>query len=773
MITSVIKYFNSKKGFGFIAGAGEDDDYYIHISDTVDKKPLEKGDRVMFETRPSKRKPGTKEAYDLVLSGAAAAAGRRPAGGGKPQKGSHKAVGNAGNRGQKVDSGGSRPGPAKRLTSPYCFKRRPVFERQTPERRHEKLNEDCCDIAFEVEWRALTPVAANPCSDKSDGDCCPLNNEGHYQGYDKRWLTVDGRLALSPFTVKSAVANGFAALLGGCYRVETAVVEHHADPATFQCTGAWRRYRVAMNNSHPGLLESIDYETGEIAVIPVEELYYDEKCPPGGVVLREGETYNVNYEIRDKKNKKINNNNNDRKDVKKIITGFGGGTAVVYYGPYRFGMDLSFGPGEFNKNHYHRFYKKTDVKLVRGRISTLNLKSIEDQKKKVYMGVFKKFNLTAGHDDRTGFDGEPWHQDLGPDNPDFQPGRWVYFQQFENEKGEKRVAAVGLNFQFKTAFHLHDDAVPPGQQTCVDMNLLCPRCALFGMVDETGASREAAGLRGRFKAAALVGPPVAMGEPVTETVAGKTVYLRRWVGAADEKGKQQELAGQFLLPIQGQAKANKRDTAAYYDRKTGLIAGAKEYLHADLKYADLPSEIERRTRKSGSDYSHTLRNYAVVCRENLTFTGTLGAENCTPDEIAALLLVLEHDLSGHGFKVGLAKAMGLGSMVSTVKQVWLKRKADTAWECICPRAGLDLGRLKGKSKQKSFNLAELQSVTRQDNSWPVLLEDKIPGLSKCLKDLETARRALNLVEGRSGRRLGYPEPGYKYWENFQQKSVGQ
>jgi hypothetical protein len=658
------------------------------------------------------------------------------------------------------------PPPAgSNYTSPYTFTARPVPEKAAPERLHDRPAEGCFDIAFEVEWKALTPVAANPCSEGQA--TCPLNNEKEYQGYDKRWLIVDGRLAISPFTVKSAIANGVAALLGSCYRVEQKKVPHKAEPATFQCDGAWRRYRVGMDHSKPGLLDKIDYDTGQVSVIPVTEFFYDQDSAPKAITLKRCATYYVTSKKVGKKNIIDENSLSD--------SPFAGATEVFYYGEYRFGMDLSFGPGEFGKHHYHRFYRIDSEIPLTGKINPLNLKPRKAQEKEVYMGVFRQYpgTQTPGtprYDHRVNMIGNSWHQHLEQGNPEFKPGKWVYYQAFQDGSGKQRIAAIGLNFQFKTAFHLHDDAVPEAQHTCTNRNLLCPRCALFGMIEEAKGRKgdDGGGLRGRFKSAALLGPKIVSAEPVTACVDGQQVYFRRW--GVDGK----EVAGQFLLPIQGQAKANKRDiqvkdsqyqdiVSGYFDYQTGKIRGAKDYLHGALEYEDIPAEFTRRT--SAAKYTHSMRNYAMICKDGITFSGTLGVENCSVDEAAALLLLLEHNLAQHGFKIGLAKSMGLGSMTSTVKTVWLRKAAGEQWQSIAPSA-ISLSGVAADKKKKTVNLAELQAMKMSGNSWPELLKAHIPSIKEALGDLKKVQDTLSRTDGREGRTLGYPSPGNAYWGDF-------
>ena len=159
-------------------------------------------------------------------------------------------------------------------------------------RLHDRLAEGCYDIAFEVTWTALTPLAPNPC--KAPGpDTSPENTQKKYQGYSNRWLMIDNRLAISPFTVKSAVANGFAALMGSCYRVMKHKIVGHKrvaneeikeDESTYPYNGKWKRYRVNRSCSKPGLLKDIDFTKGEVVVEAVEEYYCDFE-PAGGVPI--------------------------------------------------------------------------------------------------------------------------------------------------------------------------------------------------------------------------------------------------------------------------------------------------------------------------------------------------------------------------------------------------------------------------------------------------------------------------------------------------------
>ncbi|HON86549.1 MAG TPA: RNA-binding protein, partial [Syntrophorhabdaceae bacterium] len=101
---------------------------------------------------------------------------------------------------------------------PYAFFNRPPRKKPIVA-FHDRLLDKHYDIAFEITWETLTPTALNPCIDEEAPSCYPKINKDDYSGYNRRWLTIDNHLAISPFTVKSAIANGFANIMGGCYRV--------------------------------------------------------------------------------------------------------------------------------------------------------------------------------------------------------------------------------------------------------------------------------------------------------------------------------------------------------------------------------------------------------------------------------------------------------------------------------------------------------------------------------------------------------------------------
>ena len=511
------------------------------------------------------------------------------------------------------------PLPETQKRFPYAFVKRPKPIKKSPDALHDALQKDRFDIAFDITWTTLTATALNPCVEEGEPESCPPDSTpGEYAGYNKRWLmTEDGRLTISPFTVKSAIANGFANLLGGCYRV-ISKVEGHPDPSkikegNYYYTGKYKRYRVARDKSKPAIVKSIEDDVIEkngkqkkikkVVLKPVKE-YLFKKDPPSGVTLKKGTSYygrldagnrnrniNVLYTVREAKGKQNN-----------------GEIKIIYHGPYRFGMNLELESGHLNKQYKHRFYedesatsqssnsplaaqlsKSSSISSndITAEIDALNFKNSSDLKEKVYMGYFKHSQF--GYDPRPKSDeGRIWYEELS--SLETNEDAWVYYQPF-TRNGNTVVESIGMNFQFKALF-CHEDAVPEGYEACHELGHLCPRCRLFGMTGETelkSPEPSVKSLKGRFKSAALVSDiqlkkesdhmtiPFQLGN--TEKNEKVKIAILKGQKAPDSPVK--PIAKQLLLPLLAAPKPNKRDVPGYFNKKSGEIKGAKTTLHAN------------------------------------------------------------------------------------------------------------------------------------------------------------------------------------------------
>ena len=53
MVNGIVKWFNSRKGFGFISG-DDNQDYFLHISQLPQEVNVKEGDRVNFKILANK-----------------------------------------------------------------------------------------------------------------------------------------------------------------------------------------------------------------------------------------------------------------------------------------------------------------------------------------------------------------------------------------------------------------------------------------------------------------------------------------------------------------------------------------------------------------------------------------------------------------------------------------------------------------------------------------------------------------------------------------------
>lgn len=342
-----VKWFNGSKGFGFISQE-QGPDVFVHIS-ALPKgvTSLSEGQEVTFEVTQGDRGP---KAVNVRL------AGQPPATSSSVKTGQDKSYTPANNHAANIKE-----------ASPYNFCKRPDVRpdksrlKQKPERLHDKLNDNCYDIAFEITWTTSTPTAANPCTEPGIRENGVEEIKDGYKGYNKRWLMFNDEnnnelqyLAISPFTVKSAIANGFASLMGSCYRVNAKTEGHSEfDQGQYPYNGGYKRYRVSMNNkSFPGILVADPMRSGDHYVVkinPVFEYYYDNELlpftlKPGNPAYAFIEERNHKFFVKDKT---LSNTITITKDSP---------TQMIYWGQYCFGMENSLEGGQLGKGHYHRFF---------------------------------------------------------------------------------------------------------------------------------------------------------------------------------------------------------------------------------------------------------------------------------------------------------------------------------------------------------------------------------------------------------------------------------
>ncbi|MCX7858218.1 MAG: hypothetical protein N2513_09645 [Deltaproteobacteria bacterium] len=601
-----------------------------------------------------------------------------------------------------------------RATFPYIFKKR-EGKKAKPSKFHDRLLPGHYDIAFEITWKTITPCALNPVEDVTLPKSA-TNSEKEFLGYNRRWLTYDGRFVISPFTVKSAIANSFANLMGGCYRVNTVIESHrNLEKGQYPYIGAYKRYRVARDgSSKPGILVSIsvlDNGDRKVEIQPVKEYHLKR----GKNDLPQG------LKPKDKIYAKVKNRGHFPPEIKEIrknvsISESKYWEEVKYYGPFRYGKDQ-----KPHKKIAHRFYKEINSKIS-GIVKKEHFLSRDELKTIVTLG---------GCSDR-GVQIE-WYQDLR----DLKPGDFIYYEVFNNG-----TLTIGKNFLFKSIFY-HEDTVPPENIECRDLDFLCPRCSMFGMTekeDTETAESKVVGFKGRFRSSALISDVRVVKEVVIngkyKFIPHKSIMLRKWL---DENGN--EVAKQVLLPIMGPPKPNKRDVDGYYDKTTGFIKGAKVYCHGYLNDAENIGNIDN--IPESENLNHRLRNFCQVLKPGIEFKGTVGAENCSVEELAAFLLLLNTQFSDHGFKIGLGKAFGMGSVTSRIQRVWIRRSDN--YENWVP---IDIKQLDEKSV-----LIELSKF--------------ISGIESAYTTLKKIREAFNKVSDMELYQLKYPTHGNKYWDKKQ------
>ncbi len=199
---------------------------------------------------------------------------------------------------------------------------------------------------------------------------------------------------------------------------------------------------------------------------------------------------------------------------------------------------------------------------------------------------------------------------------------------------------------------------------CRDFNRLCPACRVFGWV------REDAGNVGPEKPTAYAGR-VRFSQGTLTHSAGELPETTLTILSTPKP----TTTPFYLLNKNGQP-----DPMVTYDREGARLRGRKFYRHQ----GEAKESEYRRTEKS--DHNRTVRG---ALKPGASFTFTVDFENLAPLELGALLYALELE-DGMYHRLGYAKPLGFGSVKITVEKVeivdWQERlqsiEAGAGWNSV-------------------------------------------------------------------------------------------
>ena len=183
----------------------------------------------------------------------------------------------------------------------------------------------------------------------------------------------------------------------------------------------------------------------------------------------------------------------------------------------------------------------------------------------------------------------------------------------------------------------------------------------------------------------------------------------------------------------GPPKPSKRDSNGYFDKGTGRIKGAKSYSHANMEFNRELPDLVKKSAAPNKDYAHHLCNIAPVCKEGVGFKGTIGGENCTQEEVLALIALLDQRVFDNVFKLGLGKPLGLGSVSSRIDKIWLRRADTYTWEHLDMPANCNREEFVAKIAEVAPQLAtifekeklKIDDIVRCKKLFPLILTNPI------------------------------------------------
>jgi D-ribose pyranose/furanose isomerase RbsD len=114
-------------------------------------------------------------------------------------------------------------------------------------------------------------------------------------------------------------------------------------------------------------------------------------------------------------------------------------------------------------------------------------------------------------------------------------------------------------------------------------------------------------------------------------------------------------------------------------------------------------------------------------------------------------MLLETGIAGHGFKIGLGKSWGLGSVASVINKIWIRTAESDCWEPIpCNEKPIDLA------------VSELVNRLKDDNKIKQVLKNITEAL-QVFKSVQDINKKINSVEEHTNRKLQFPESLRNYW----------
>ncbi|SDZ39603.1 CRISPR-associated protein [Evansella caseinilytica] len=271
----------------------------------------------------------------------------------------------------------------------------------------------------------------------------------------------------------------------------------------------------------------------------------------------------------------------------------------------------------------------------------------------------------------------------------------VYYSEIKNEKRFFSPAMLSQEVFNNTVGDLLREN--GGYQPCESRDLVCPSCALFGLISkQTGQSLAS---RIRFADATI-----------TDT---NDIYMKPIV--LDELGEPKPGTVEFytIMPDGLKGKQKKYWTYDYtkegsksfdLDPKKLRVRGRKFYWHHEPKYLE-NSKLKR------------MRQRIRPLKDGATFTFRVYFEQIAEDELKQLQWALDFNDLSSAHKIGRGKPLGFGSVKVTIKKLMLRQIDKNSGSWILKDQSIEKYRMEHSTK----SMENVLKITRFENG----LEDKI------------------------------------------------